>query len=124
MNYLQKEVPKRIRKRGAALSYFNITSNDSGMCQLCGATVNLKNGSKAPLLRHLKAKHPETDSLLVSSSITSSNEDLSAPRQSVNIENIENIPMQVCASEPAVRISRLYNGRKSTVCLYSLIAKM
>lgn len=99
MKCLQKESPKRIRKRGAALSYFNLTSNDSGVCQLCHTTINLRNGSKASLLRHLKAKHPEADNLLVSSSTTSSSEDLAVARQHFNIENIENIPMQICSSD-------------------------
>lgn len=103
-------MPKRIRKRGAALSYFTINDNESGTCQLCSADVLLKNGSKAPLLRHLKAKHPDIDTVLISGGNQSTlsdeqsiqdiqTEDIQSSIQaSLNIENIENIPMQVTGS--------------------------
>lgn len=81
------------------MSYFTITENEYGTCQLCAATVMLKNGSKAPLLRHLKSKHPEVDTILVANSSQSSSDEASSTpitqNTSVNIENIENIPMQV-----------------------------
>lgn len=83
------------------MNYFDVTSAESGICHLCGASVNLKNGSKAPFLRHLKAKHPEVDTLLIMSS--SSGE---ASENVMNIDNIENIPIEMNEGENSPKVMK------------------
>lgn len=82
-----------MRKRGSAFGYFDIKEDEeSGSCQLCGVIVALRKGSKAPLLRHLKAKHPEVDTMLVS--VNGSNDEVGSSAQLVNVEDIENVPVE------------------------------
>lgn len=81
------------------MNYFDVTSTESGICQLCGASVNLKNGSKAPFLRHLKAKHPKVDTLLVMSSGSGETSE-----NKMNIDNIENIPIEVNVGENSPKV--------------------
>lgn len=92
LHSLQRELPRRLRKRGSAFSYFDIKEDEeSGTCQLCGVMVTLKKGSKASLLRHLKARHPEIDTVLIS--LNDTNEEVNSSAQFINVEDIENIPV-------------------------------
>lgn len=83
------------------MSFFDAISAESGICQLCGASVSLKNGSKAPFLRHLKAKHPEMDILLVT---PSGNGDAAVTDNGICTDSIENISIDVDEQENSVKV--------------------